>query len=378
MYGARLIQLPGLTHFFSNVHQTFSRIDYFLLYKKLLPSVRACAYEAIVISDHSPLSLKLKFDHVPMTHLHWRFDTSMLSDEDVVNVIVSSIYIYKQTNNTPEVSHSTIWEAFKAFMRGQLISISSFEKKQRKQTINRLTDQIRQIDNQIASGPSPDLMKDRLLLKAEFDTFTSLEIAKMLLKTRHSYYEFGERAHRLLAHQLRQSSASNIISEIKTQYGITRDYLEINNAFKDYYISLYTSEQNCTLLEMERFFTDITLPKIDQATMESLDSPLSSEEISMAISALQTNKSPGPDGFSVEFYKAFSAELVPLLLEMYNESFQSGSLPKTLCEASITLLLKKNKDPNSVDHTVLCLFCQWILRSWQRSWPHVWNPYFHI
>lgn len=54
---------------------------------------------------------------------------------------------------------------------------------------------------------------------------------------------------------------------------------------------------------MEQFFTDIALPVIDQATMESLDTPLSPEEIAMAISALQTNKSPGPDGLS--FIKHF-------------------------------------------------------------------------
>ena len=134
------------------------------------------------------------------------------------------------------------------------LDISSFEKKQSTQAVNRLTDRISQIDNQIATGPSPDLIKERLLLQAEFDTVTSTDIEKMLLKSRHSYYEFGEKAHRLLAHQLRQSSAFNVITEIKTQYGVTRDYLEINSAFRDYNISLYNSEQNCTLLEMERFF----------------------------------------------------------------------------------------------------------------------------
>ena len=54
--------------FFSDVHQTFSRIDYFLLDKKFVPLVRAGTDEAIVISDHSPLFLKLKFNDIPITH----------------------------------------------------------------------------------------------------------------------------------------------------------------------------------------------------------------------------------------------------------------------------------------------------------------------
>ena len=142
----------------------FSRIDYFLLDKMLLPSVRACTYEAIIISDHSPLSLKFKFNNIPITHPHWRFNTSMLSGEDMVMVIASSIDFYIQTNSTPDVSHSTIWEALKVYMRGRLIDISSFEKKHT-QTVNRLTDQISQIDNQIATGPSADLIKEVIFFR---------------------------------------------------------------------------------------------------------------------------------------------------------------------------------------------------------------------
>lgn len=74
-------------------------------------------------------------------------------------------------------------------MKGLLISESS-AKTQCTQTLNHLTDKISQIDDQIVSGPAPDLLKERLLLQAEFDTFTSLDIEKMLLKSRHSHYEF--------------------------------------------------------------------------------------------------------------------------------------------------------------------------------------------
>lgn len=47
--------------FFSQVHQTFSRIDYFLVDNRLLSSTEACLYNAIVISDHSPLTATFRF-----------------------------------------------------------------------------------------------------------------------------------------------------------------------------------------------------------------------------------------------------------------------------------------------------------------------------
>lgn len=56
-------------------------------------------------------------------------------------------------------------------------------------------------------------------------------------------------------------------------------------------------------------------------------------------------KSPGPDGYPVEFYKQFSDQLAPFLLEMFNYSYSHGSLPASLMQASIPLIHKKGKDP---------------------------------
>lgn len=56
-------------------------------------------------------------------------------------------------------------------------------------------------------------------------------------------------------------------------------------------------------------------------------------------------KSPGPDGYPVEFYKRFLDQLAPFLLEMFNYSYSHGSLPASLMQASISLIHKKGKDP---------------------------------
>lgn len=77
--------------------------------------------------------------------------------------------------------------------------------------------------------------------------------------------------------------------------------------------------------------------------MKFLDSPISLDEVHNAISAMQSG--PRPDSLPAEFFKTFSGQLAPLLLNMYNESFDLTCLPQTLREASISLILKKDKDP---------------------------------
>lgn len=56
------------------------------------------------------------------------------------------------------------------------------------------------------------------------------------------------------------------------------------------------------------------------ATNSNLTEPLTLDEIKTALSRMQNGKCPGPDGFPAEFLKAFSDKLIPLLLNMFNES----------------------------------------------------------
>uniref|UniRef100_A0A3B1IPQ1 Reverse transcriptase domain-containing protein n=1 Tax=Astyanax mexicanus TaxID=7994 RepID=A0A3B1IPQ1_ASTMX len=75
-----------------------------------------------------------------------------------------------------------------------------------------------------------------------------------------------------------------------------------------------------------------------------MDEPITEEEIIRVVQSMQNGKCPGIDGYTVEFYKKFINKLAPLLLDMFQDSFDNASLPQTLTQASIFLILKKGKD----------------------------------
>ena len=66
--------------------------------------------------------------------------------------------------------------------------------------------------------------------------------------------------------------------------------------------------------EMEKFLEKYNYPKLNQEEIDNLNRPITSTEIETVIRNLPANKSPGPDGFTDEFYQKFREELTPILL----------------------------------------------------------------
>ena len=75
-----------------------------------------------------------------------------------------------------------------------------------------------------------------------------------------------------------------------------------------------------------------------------MNRPITSIEIETAIKNLQTNKSPGPDGFTGEFYQTFREELTPILLNLFQNIAEGGTIANSFYEATITLIAKPDKD----------------------------------
>jgi hypothetical protein len=101
---------------------------------------------------------------------------------------------------------------------------------------------------------------------------------------------------------------------------------------------------------MDSFLDIYDHPKLNQEDINHFIRAITENEIQGAINSLPKKKSPGPDGFSAEFYQNFKEELIPTLLKLLHKIEREVTLPISYYEASITLIPNPDNDTSKKEN----------------------------
>jgi hypothetical protein len=135
--------------------------------------------------------------------------------------------------------------------------------------------------------------------------------------------------------------ASNRIRSLKDANNVVHSSDEnILKIAREFYTDLYSSnaandgnvDTYLSSFDMNNFRT---LSNIDRDMCEGL---VTLQECTSALDIIKKNKAPGLDGLSIEFYVKFWDILGPVLVSVYNESFEKGVLPESQRESVFSLI----------------------------------------
>jgi hypothetical protein len=169
-------------------------------------------------------------------------------------------------------------------------------------------------------------------------------------QTRSWFFEKINKIDKPLARLTRGHRDSILINKIRKEKGdLTTNPEEIQNTIRSFYNRLYSTKLE-NLHEMDKFLDRYQVPKLNQEQVNNLNSPISPKEIEAVINGLPTKKSPGPDGFSAEFYHISKEDLILVLHKLFHKIEVEGTLPNSFYEAIIALIPKSQKDPTKIEN----------------------------
>ena len=192
--------------------------------------------------------------------------------------------------------------------------------------------------------PKVSRMKEIVKIRAEINEIEIKKTIAKINKTKTWFFEKINKIDKPSARLFKKKRERTQINKIRNEKGeVTTDTAEVESILRDYYKQLYANKMD-NLEETDKCLERYNLPKPNQKEIENMNRLITSNEIETVIKNLPTNKSPGPDGFTGEFYQTFREDLTPILLKLLQKFAEEGTLPNSFYQATITLIPKLDKD----------------------------------
>lgn len=150
----------------------------------------------------------------------------------------------------------------------------------------------------------------------------------------------------MLARALRKQQAQTCIHKLQSVSGETVvQSSKIASSFRDYYAKLYNLDSETPTASTEtrqhaiqKYLSSAGLPPLTEEQSSALETPITVAEIGATVESLPNGKSPGPDGFTKDYYKTFFSLLATPMCKYFNAIAGGVVIPSEALLAHITVI----------------------------------------
>ena len=167
------------------------------------------------------------------------------------------------------------------------------------------------------------------------------KIEGILLRTKARYAAEGQKVTKYYCNLENRHHLSKQMFKLIAKDGTTiRDNKLMLDETKSFYQKLY-EEKDIDFTNLNEYIKPVkTLTEEDKIKLEG---KITKKEASIALKNMNNNKSPGTDGFTVEFFKFFWGEIGNFVVRSLNEGFEKKEMSITQREGIIICIPKGDK-----------------------------------
>ena len=345
-----------------------ARLDYFLVSENMSQYVVDAEIIPGYRTDHSGITLKLKLLESERGKGYWKFNNTLLKDNEYVTLIKNTIEDVKKTyvNNGNDVNIANdeiqfnitdqlFLETLLMMIRGNTIKYSSEKKKKRVKEENALEEDIKRLENEICLNGinvNNQTVVNLVQKQNELVNLRNEKIEGVMLRSKCRYMDLGEKPTNYFFSLETRNYTSKVINKLieeDIEYTKTKDVL---NCQKQFYEKLYDNVNEINDDTPIENITGENETKLSDAEAETIEGEITYAELAKALKNMKNEKSPGLDGYTVEFFKFFWIDIGVFVLRSINYGYRTGLLSVTQKQGIITCLPKPNK-------------CRYNLKNWR-------------
>jgi exonuclease III len=333
-----------------------ARLDFYFISESLLSYVKHTDIVYGYRSDHSLITLDIKFTQETRHTGSWKFNASLLKDlnyvqlirkviEDTISQYAVLVYDRQNLEKIPleqiqfTISDQLFLDTLLMYIRSKSMEFSSKKKKENNAQEHNLIDDINKLEQTLSRTED-----ENIELQQKINTLTELRKTKMdgiLLRSKARWAAKGEKISKYYCNLEKRHYVSKQMFKLVTKDGTCLDRTEeMLVETKQYFETLY-SERPVQEIDLQEYSQ--TLPKLTDMEADQLEGLITLAEASNALKNMTNGKSPGSDGITVDFLKFFWNQLGTFVVRSLNEGFHRGEMSISQKEGLIICIPKGDK-----------------------------------
>ena len=239
------------------------------------------------------------------------------------------------------------WEMLKMEFRSTTISYSKNKSKlvrvREEEVKSRLEVLDRIICNNFNTPGIDPVLNEYDNLKTELQSIYEKKGRSAIFRSKCRWVEEGERPTKYFFNLEKKNYNKKTITALHGEDGTTiKNERQILDSIEKYYSELYKTVNNLEQKDFDSFMEPLTISKLTIEDREEMEGPLTLEECRRALGTFEGDKTPGEDGFTVEFYKTFFDLIGQDLVASFNAAYEVNELSTSQRRGIVTLIPKED------------------------------------